>query len=309
MELHQFRCAVALADEESFTRAATSLHMTQPALSYVVAKLERELGTRLFERLPRRVVTTPAGRAFVERARAALVSAEAARDAVAMVNGLLVGELGVGCVPNAVFHLAATIAEFRRLHAGVEVQLLDPAEDRDVAQQVRSGRCELGVVRASLAPPDLVQRAWADLVVVAAFPAAMEASLAPGAVPLEQVSRSPNIAPLRGTHSRMRYDDLFRAAGLTPSIALECDAQELRLELVRQGVGVAFTTVDAPSDAGGGSLVLRRVEPALRSILVVVHRRGELSPAARAFCGIGDGRGGTAAGEPVASASAAVSTA
>jgi LysR family transcriptional regulator, hydrogen peroxide-inducible genes activator len=64
MELHQLRYFVAVADAESFTRAAERCFVTQPSLSQQVIKLEKELGQPLLERLGRRVRLTDPGRAF-----------------------------------------------------------------------------------------------------------------------------------------------------------------------------------------------------------------------------------------------------
>ena len=70
MELRQLRYLVALADEESFTRAAEREHIAQPALSQQIQKLEQELGLPLVERTTRRVSITDAGKLLVARARA-----------------------------------------------------------------------------------------------------------------------------------------------------------------------------------------------------------------------------------------------
>ena len=67
MDLRQAQYVVAVVDEGSFTAAAASIPVSQPALSQAVAALERELGAPLFHRIGRRVVLTPAGEAFVER--------------------------------------------------------------------------------------------------------------------------------------------------------------------------------------------------------------------------------------------------
>ena len=61
MELRQLRAVEAVARHRHFTRAAEELHVAQSALSHQVRRLERELGTPLFERTSRRVVLTPAG--------------------------------------------------------------------------------------------------------------------------------------------------------------------------------------------------------------------------------------------------------
>jgi LysR family transcriptional regulator, hydrogen peroxide-inducible genes activator len=72
VDLHQLRYVTAIADHRSFTRAAAALYVTQPWLSYAIARLESELGERLFVRLPREVVPTAAGQVFIDSARLAL---------------------------------------------------------------------------------------------------------------------------------------------------------------------------------------------------------------------------------------------
>ena len=69
MELRQVEYVVGVAEHGGFTRAATALHVTQPALSEGVARLEAELGVELFHRVGRRVVLSAAGEAFLDPAR------------------------------------------------------------------------------------------------------------------------------------------------------------------------------------------------------------------------------------------------
>ncbi|OLT06010.1 hypothetical protein BJF90_19195 [Pseudonocardia sp. CNS-004] len=87
MELHQLRYFVAVAREGSMTQAAASLFLAQPTLSIQIRKLEQEVGTKLFERLARRVVLTAAGHAFLEHAERALAELEQGRDRVADASG------------------------------------------------------------------------------------------------------------------------------------------------------------------------------------------------------------------------------
>src|SRR5262245_66560304 len=69
MEIHQLRYFVAVADEGSFSRAAAKVRVAQPSLSQQIRKLETEIGQPLFDRLPRSVVLTEAGRCFLDYAR------------------------------------------------------------------------------------------------------------------------------------------------------------------------------------------------------------------------------------------------
>src|SRR5579872_2947278 len=80
MELRHLRYFIAVADQGGFGRAAQSLRVAQPALSRQIHALETEVGTKLFERLPRGVKLTPAGEVFLEEARSIVTSASRAMD-------------------------------------------------------------------------------------------------------------------------------------------------------------------------------------------------------------------------------------
>ena len=72
MDVRQLRNFLAVSEFRNFTRAAASLHLSQPALSHSIAQLERDLGTRLFERRKRSVELTTAGEALLPAARRAV---------------------------------------------------------------------------------------------------------------------------------------------------------------------------------------------------------------------------------------------
>jgi DNA-binding transcriptional LysR family regulator len=82
MSLEQLETVVAIAEEGALTRAARRLHISQPPLTRRLRALEDELGALLFERSARGMTPTPAGAAFLPRARAILASVEAARRSV-----------------------------------------------------------------------------------------------------------------------------------------------------------------------------------------------------------------------------------
>ena len=82
MEIHQLRYFVAVADEGNFSRAAAKVRVAQPSLSQQIRKLEAEIGQPLFDRLPRSVVLTEAGRCFLDYARQILASIGDARRCV-----------------------------------------------------------------------------------------------------------------------------------------------------------------------------------------------------------------------------------
>src|SRR5690242_8748721 len=127
MDLRQVEYALAVLDEGSFTTGARALGVSQPTLSEGVRRLEDELGVRLFDRLGRRVLATPAGRAFAGPARSLLRDREVVLEAVGAVRSLDAGSLDIVALPTlAVDPLAALVGRFRVAHPGVVVRIDEP---------------------------------------------------------------------------------------------------------------------------------------------------------------------------------------
>src|SRR5688572_26845015 len=96
MDLHALRVFVAVARRSSFSRAATDLRLSQSAVSQQVAKLEDDLGLRLFDRIGRTTHLTDAGSVLQPEAERLLAQADRAREAVQQVAGLDRGSVRVG---------------------------------------------------------------------------------------------------------------------------------------------------------------------------------------------------------------------
>jgi LysR family transcriptional regulator, cyn operon transcriptional activator len=281
MELHHLRCVVAIADHGTFTEAAAALHVSQPALSHAVARLERELGARLFERSTVRTRLTEAGKAFLPSARRALAETDGGRAAVAAVAGVLGGELRVAGVRTAVVETAHLVVEFHSRHPGVNVLIGEPAGDRDVIDAVHSARCDIGVIHSTEKPRDLPGVAAGVQEFVAIFPH----TLAPRTktVTLEHLSGMPIVAPLSGTDSRAAHDAFFRNHAKRPSVVAECSDYGALIELVRGGLGAALTSGSRMAAFNADGIAIRALRPRIRSELTAIHRP-QASPAANAFC-------------------------
>lgn len=118
------RVFLAVAETESFTAAAGSLGYTQSAVSRQVAALEHEVGSPLFDRLPRGVRLTDAGHALLPRARVVLDQVDLARRDLADLRGLAAGRVRVGAFATAgAVLLPRAVAAFRTAHPGVALSL------------------------------------------------------------------------------------------------------------------------------------------------------------------------------------------
>ncbi|MFI6204846.1 LysR family transcriptional regulator [Streptomyces sp. NPDC051041] len=123
---HQLRLFLALAEDLHFKRAAARLHMSQPALSQQIRKLENQLGVVLFERDSRSVELTPAGRALVPEARAVLEALSGLRRTASAHHRELTGQLLAGSIgaEAAMEHVRAVLDELQRRHPKLSVQVI-----------------------------------------------------------------------------------------------------------------------------------------------------------------------------------------
>jgi LysR family hydrogen peroxide-inducible transcriptional activator len=122
MELHQLRYFLAVAQTGSFSRAAERCHVSQPALSQQVSKLERGLRQRLFDRLGRRVVLTDAGRLLLDRAGAIVAAVDDTQLRLRDIKDLGGGRLAVGVIPTvAPYLLPPALAWFVEHNPKVEL--------------------------------------------------------------------------------------------------------------------------------------------------------------------------------------------
>ncbi len=270
--LHHF---VLVCETGSFTAAARRAHLTQPALSASIARLEDDLGARLLDRLPRGAQPTAAGAALLPQARATLAGAESCRRAVAEVSGLAAGEVRIGGGAVAVDHLLPPLlAAFRRRWPGVRLRVREVFTP-SVPDRVRAGDLDLGVAEGEVA--GLVAEPWRDdpLVLVAA--------------PDLAVPRDPRGAPvvtfLPGSSLRAASDRVLPGA----AVAVELSSVAAVLGHVRAGLGVALVSATAvAADLESGRLVGLPAPSRLPVRRLVLAHRGldRLPPAAAALRGL-----------------------
>jgi LysR family hydrogen peroxide-inducible transcriptional activator len=155
MEIHQLRYFVAVAEEESFSRAAEREHVSQPSLSQQIHKLEAELNQQLFDRLPRTVVLTEAGRSLLDYARKILTEIADARRSVAALEKGVAGRLSVGAIPSvALYVLPRLIRRFQQRYPKVTFEVFEDTTDK-LAQRLEDGTLDLVLASSGDEAPTL----------------------------------------------------------------------------------------------------------------------------------------------------------
>jgi len=289
MDLRQVAYVVAVVDHGGFTRAAASIPISQPALSQSVRSLERELGTELFHRLGRDVRLTPAGEAFLGPARAMLREAANARVAVADVAGLGAGHLDVVALPTLVVEpLVQLVGAFRQRHPGVTVRITEPEDAADVLRLVATGECELGLGEGPIHNPSLGVDVLLEQELLAVLPPGTDVPTR-RRLRIERLATVPLLATPPGTSTRRLVDEALRQVGLEATVAVETDHREAIVPLVLAGAGAALLPEPLARQAAQQGAATARLEPAIRREVVLIHRTGTLSPAARTFRALASG--------------------
>ena len=258
MDLAQLRYVVEVSDTLSFTRAAERCFVTQSALSHQIAALERELGQRLFVRSSRSVRLSEAGEAFVPHARAALRSAEQAKEDAAAATGIVTGTLRIGVIPTVTaIDLSSVLVAYREAHPLVRVELTVGNSDT-LTTALRQGALDIALLglREGAEPIGVASRALSRDRLVAVF--AREHPLAGvDTVGLDDLAALTFADFPANTSGRAQSDAAFSAAGLTRDVAFEADSATVILDLVAAGLAV---TLLAPGTVARSALDVATAE-------------------------------------------------
>lgn len=251
MELRHLEYFVAVAEERSFTHAATRLRVVQSGVSAVVKALEQELGAALFDRRPRQVDLTDAGRAVLPKARAALDAARAAVDAISEVDGRIRGMLRIGTLTHVPpVDVAALLGDFHHRHPEVAIRLVtSPSGSAGLCTSIAEGSLDVAFVSMPSGSPagvrlDELASGSMDVVVPPGHRLADRQTVVLADIANEQFIDFP-----LGYGNRAVADRAFAAAGLDREVSIEIADLTAGAGYVANGLGVALLpAVVVPSE-------------------------------------------------------------
>ncbi|GLF93297.1 LysR family transcriptional regulator [Streptomyces yaizuensis] len=293
MELRTLEYFVAVAEEGSFTRAASRCHVVRSAISHRIRDLEKQLGEALFERLPRQVVLTSGGAALLPHARTCLAAVTAAAAAFDDHPRDVSGALSLGTVGGlAGTVLPGLLGAYHRRHPGVTVNL-SGASSPSLTKAVRDGTLDAAVVAEPRGHPSrsLGSRVLLHDRIMAVLPAG---SREPGRpLSLEEVSRNAVITygPDSGAHGFIR--DAFAARGLELGVSHATSDVAVQLALVKERIGIALAPRSSPLLTADRRTVAVPLEPAISFRKMFVWRLdNQLAAPLRALLGLWTERAG-----------------
>lgn len=280
MELHQLRYFGAIARAGSFTRAAEQLGIAQPSLSQQIKRLEKDLGTTLFDRLGRSVRLTSSGEGLHKMALGILQQVAEAESRIAALNEGY-DSLRVGVIPTIMpYFIARKIGDFLRRFPRVNPQFREETTSQ-LVEALQAGEIDLAVVSLPVPKADIVCselfREELLLVVPRKHPLGSHST-----VNLQDL-RNERLLLLKEGHC-LRDDVLTactRAKAELRSV-FETNQMESIFELVRSGFGLSVVPEMASSNAEGCTLVRLRTK-SYRRIGYIRARRHLVSRPMREF--------------------------
>ena len=282
MELRHLRYFVAVGEDQHYGRASRRLGVAQPALSRQIQNLEKEIGFKLFDRMPRGVRLSAAGELFMADARRILQEVREATARAALVARGQSGALRIGLAENASWQGVApdSFRRFREQHPDVDLQL-QPASSLEQLDAVRSGRLDAGFV-------NFMPKADADLEQLAVGRQQIELAV-PKRHPLTRLKKlrlcdltdAPFIwFPRRA--SPAFYDRLvhecYRGGLKSPHIVQEGLNEATILSLVSAGLGVGWVLGSARWRCPQTVAILPVIDLNMPVSLALAWRRDNTSP-------------------------------
>ncbi|PXX58673.1 transcriptional regulator [Nocardia tenerifensis] len=236
MDLLQLRYFQTVARREHISQAAEELLVAQPSVSRTIARLEKELGVPLFDRVGRQVRLNAFGAAFLRRVDRALGELDDARRELADSAGLDHGRVAVAA--ETLLTISGLLARFRVRHPGVDIRLFQ-SNAEGMTRQLADREVDLCFASQPLIGPEHRSMTLRREEVVLAVPLAHPLA-ARDRVGIAELADEPWVTCRPGYWPRELLDRLFTAAELRPKIVCEADEPGVTGDLIGAGLGIGL---------------------------------------------------------------------
>lgn len=281
------RYLMAVAEHQSFTRAAEALYVSQPTLSQQIKQLEDLLEVQLLDRTGRIVRLTAAGEVYLQHARRALVELNAGKRAIYELHDLSRGSLRLGMTPISDYLATPLLDQFNSRYPGITVSTLEMPQG-DIEAALADDRVDIGIAFGSAASSTVFSDEIdthimfiekLNLAVGKGHPLAGQTSPLGG----EVLEKEPLVLFHSDYALRRHIDQYCHEQGITPHIVMEATSLSVIIEMVRRGrLATILPETIAHAQHGLHSVPLQPGLP--RHTITLICRKGAYkSPACQAF--------------------------
>ncbi|MFP8778940.1 LysR family transcriptional regulator [Hydrogenophaga sp. RWCD_12] len=284
LTLHQLRIFHAVAEHNSFARAAEALHLSPPTLSLQVKQLSETVGQPLFEQLGKKIYLTPAGKTLAEASGDIQLRLDRLSEDLSALQGIERGSLKLAILTTVKYTVPKLLGGFCAAHPGIDVAMV-VGNRENLLQRLANNQDDLYIMGQPPEQLDVLSEPFADnpLVLVAppGHPLVGRKRIAPA-----RLKDEPFILREAGSGTRLTTEKFFAAHGITLKNRLEVGSNEAIKQTVAGGLGLAVLSGHTlTAELALGELVQLDVKgfPLIRRWHVVVPRGKRLSAAAQAF--------------------------
>ncbi len=284
MDISAYKAFIAVADLGTFSKAAESLFITQPAISKRIALLEDQLGSKLFDRIGKRVILNQAGKALLPIARRILQDMKESQRVIDNLNGQVSGDLSLVTSHHiGLRRLPDTLKRFAETYPQVRLDLAF-MDSENACQEIEKGNFELGVVTLPLSKPKrlLLTPLWNDPLTIAVATDHPLVKLAEEKqINITELAKHSAILPAIGTYTRSVIEKPVIQKQKSLDVILETNY----LETIRMMVAIGLGWSALPKAMLGDDLTEIKVKGLHieRTLGIVQHANRSLSNAGEAF--------------------------
>jgi len=276
---NQIRLIIKISETGSFTKAGEALHMTQPAVSRIVAAVEDELGTKLIQRNRKNgLAFTEVGERILILFRNILGEFHKVEELIAAEKGLEIGQVHIGAYPTACTRfIPKIIRQMQEKHPGLDIKLSEGSVTQ-IKEWLRNRTVDVGIIIPPSDDFDIIPLVKDELVIVTRVDhlLAQKESIAISDL------KNKSLIIGRGGYEVQIYA-IFKEFNMKPEVRFVVEQIETAVSMVQEGLGSVITTKGALS-ALPEHVVSREIKPSIfRNIHIAVPDQKDMSKATEVF--------------------------
>ena len=244
MDLNKFEYILCVAEEKSFTKAASKLYISQPALSQYVASLEEQLKVKLFDRSVTPLKLTLGGEIFIKKALEILQLKKELWRELHDISSNLVGNISIGISPNrSLYLLPYFFKELKDKFPNIKVEIIE-RNSKELEKGVLDGMIDIAIISLPLTSLELeyIKFFEEELFLISSKERDYSNKLKENIVAFELLKNENFILLKEKQKLRTLVEVIFLKNNFIPKIYLETESQECVLEMISLNIGIGFTS-------------------------------------------------------------------
>lgn len=284
-KLDLYRIFNVVCENNSFSKAAQELYMTQSAVSQAISKLEKGLEVQLFYRTSRGVVLTNEGNLLNEHVNSSLAIINAAEDKILEFKSLKTGQLRIGVGDTITrYFLLPFLKDFHLAYPGIKLKILNGTTS-EISDFIKSGKADVGICNLPIQDDQLQVTPCKEIQDIFVCGEKYK-ELAEKPISLERLMEMPLIFLEKKSNSRMYVENYLKDKGFRVSPVFELGSYDLILEFTKVNLGISCVIKEFSEDyLKRGDLYEVRLEEEVprRNIGISYLKNVPLSRAAKKF--------------------------